>query len=53
MGVTPSGVHDETAFVGADGFGETFGSFFKEETSPTLGAWFGEVDELARIIGIR
>src|SRR5271170_2590063 len=47
MGITPGCVHDETAFVGADGFGETFRSFLEEETSPAFGGRFGDVEEFA------
>jgi hypothetical protein len=52
MGVTPGCVHDETAFVGADGFGKTFGSFFEEETSPAFAGGFGDVEEFAGMIGV-
>jgi hypothetical protein len=49
VGVSPGGVHDETALVGSNGLGECLGSFVDDDVSPSLGAWHAGVDDLRRV----
>lgn len=47
MGVTPGGVHDESARIRANGFGESFGTFLDDDVSPADFAWDRGVERWA------
>lgn len=49
MGVSPSGVHDETTLVSSDSLGECLWSFVDDDVSPSFGAWHAGVDNLRRV----
>ena len=51
MGVTPGGVHNETALVLADGLREALRTLLEEDVPPALLAWLGSVDLVTSLIG--
>ena len=51
MGIAPSGVHDEAAFVGTNGLGEALRALLEEDVPPTLSAWLRSVDLVAVLVG--
>ena len=51
VGVTPCGVHDETALVVADGLRKALRALLEEDVPPTLLAWLGCVDLVAALVG--
>lgn len=47
MSISPCGVHDQTALVGADGLGEGSGALLDDDVSPSLCAGLRGVDLVA------
>jgi hypothetical protein len=44
MGITPSGVHDESARILANGLSERFGSLLDNDVAPSNFAWLTAVE---------
>lgn len=50
MGITPGGVHDQAALVGANSLGECLGAVLDKNVSPSLSAGNRCVHQLARVV---
>ena len=44
MGITPSGIHDESAGILANGLGERFGSLLDNDVAPSNFAWLATIE---------